>query len=199
MYKQFQEGNTFRGKAGLCGQPSPTPQNPTTPCRHTGLAWLQLPAGQCPAGLTHLQSHAGQLWLWSSNLQLLPRAEGSSDRPNPNRSARVGCGPRSGAAWFIVLPMYRARRWQCRFGSAGTWHKRVPKMSQNRLFPRSCVKSCPPRGEGSLISRISAKNQACVHGSCIGPCSPGVFESVNITTCLLLPGLDHSGYAPISA
>lgn len=163
------------------------------------MAWLQLPAGQRPAGLTHLQSHAGQLWLWSSNLQLLPRAEGSSDRPNPNRSAGVGCGPRSGAAWFIVLPMYRARRWQCRFGSAGTWHKRVPKMSQNQLFPRSCVKSCPPRGEGSLISRISAKNQACVHGSCIGPCSPGVFESVNITTCLLLPGLDHSGYAPISA
>lgn len=56
-----------------------------------------------------------------------------------------------------------------------------------------------PPAQSGQISRISTKNQACVHGSCIGPCSPGVFESVNITTCLLLPGLDHSGYAPISA
>lgn len=42
----------------------------------------------------------------------------------------------------------------------------------------------PAAGSGR-ISRISAENQACVHGSCIGPCSRGVFESINITACLL--------------
>lgn len=146
MYKQFQEGNTFRGKAGPCGQPS---QNPTTPCRHThGFCLAAVTSGQSPAGLTHLQSHVGQLWLWSSNLQLLPRPEGSGDRRNPNRSAGVGCGPAPeppGSSFTYVQSTALAVQGHI----SCTWHERAPKMSQKQLCPRRCVKSCLPRGEGS--------------------------------------------------
>lgn len=205
MYKQFQEGNTFRGKAGPCGQPPP-PKTLQLLGRHTGFAWLQLPAGQSPAGLTHLQSHVGQLWLWSSNLQLLPRQEGSSDRANPNRSAGVGRGAplRSRLVHRFTFVQSTVLAMQLYI----SWHlaqKGTKNEPESALSSQVCEvlhplwRGLPPAARSGRISRISAKNQVCVHGSCIGPCSPGVFESVNITTCLLLPGLDHSGYAPISA
>lgn len=102
---------------------------------HTGFAWLQLPAGQNPAGLTHLQSHVGQLWLWSSNLQLLPRPEGSGDRRNPNRSAGVGHGPAPeppGSSFTYVQSTALAVQGYI----SCTWHERAPKPSQERLCPR---------------------------------------------------------------
>lgn len=183
------------------------PQNPMTPCRHTGFAWLQLPAGQSSAGLTHLQRAT-----WGSSgfgPQTSSYCHGQREAVTDRIRTGVpewAVGPHSRAAWFIVLPMYRAQRWHCRFRSAVTWHKRVPKMEpEMALSSQLCEvlhplwRGLPPAAKSGRISRISAKNQACVHGSCIGPCSPGMFESVNITTCLLLPGLDHSGYAPISA
>lgn len=178
------------------------PQNPTTPCRHTGFAWLQLPAGQSPAGPTHLQSHVGQLQLWSSNLQLLPQPEGSSDRQNPNRSAGAwGPAPEPPGSSFYLCTEHGAGNADldqlAQKGTKNEPESALPSQVCEVLHP--LWRGLPPGAGSGRISRISAKNQACVHGSCIGPCSPGVFESVNITTCLLLPGLDHSGYAPISA